>query len=565
MAAFCILARAWPKMPIRILFNSDGEFVIRDAAAVLASAASSLTGTPDAKKDMIKFLVDNCWEGTDAIVEAAMNVGFDPQDAEEKSAGDGVRGQGDGGRGPGGPRLADTRFTARGHRTLRRSGTDEELLALQRQDKLQTLKLAVINRTAQMAAASTPTQATSTNPPEPNWRQKTKENIGAQVRGALVATLPFAALNEQSLSSGSGDEWVPSSYTNCGSASWDTSVDEASASRTARFQGNVTKDSPQSEQKKVLWGDPDQKKFVKSPQDDQFRAAKQAEQDNETWTSTSVWRGAEGDGQVYHPEKSVTTMGWFHGGWTEGGQGAMMPVVEQDNTFGQPPLMAHCAEQGQAVNAVKSLPGIDWYGKFENLAYPTAKPKQDLMLSEAAAASWKTTNWHSGWHGSHSTTTPVSGGFPGYTSENSWRAPWEERGTVTAEASAPQCGEVKAATNWHSGWHGSNSTTTPVSGGFPGYTSAKSWGAPWEEKGTVRAEASAPQCVEVTTEANCTLQDARLNTSQKKEAEKHEVSRVNVCNCMCGGSAWCTCHMFAMFLSKLHGCSTWSIKPTCVM
>jgi hypothetical protein len=50
MAAFYILTRAGPKMPLRTLNNTDGEFVIRYAAEVLATAASSLTATEDEQK-----------------------------------------------------------------------------------------------------------------------------------------------------------------------------------------------------------------------------------------------------------------------------------------------------------------------------------------------------------------------------------------------------------------------------------------------------------------------------------------------------------------------------------
>jgi hypothetical protein len=427
-----------------------------------------------------------------------MDYGFDPQDAEEKNSGDGGRGQG-------GPRLAFNPVLASGPRKLKRCDIDEEIVSLERRYKLINLKMAVQAGEAQMVAASTPTMDSSTNPPEPNWRQKTKENMGAEVRGALVATLPYAALNRQNSSSSSGNECVQASDTHRGPASCDKSVDEASASRAARFQGKVTKDSPQTSQEKVLWWHPYQVKFVKSPQEgqhaDEFQAAKRAKQEDETRSSTSVWRGADGDGQAYHPEKSVTTVAWSNDGWSDGGEGAMMPVVEQDNTFGPSPLMVHWTEQGH---------------------------KQAQMHSEAAAASWHNTNWHSsGWHDSQGISTPVSGGFPDYTSENYWGAAWQQKGTVRVEASAPQCGEVKAAT---------------VQQMMIGHQSSslRIW----------------------TTEADCTLQEARFNTWQKQEAAsfqrsetEHEVSRVNVCNCC----VWRECLVHLPHVRHLLIKATWVV------
>jgi hypothetical protein len=155
-AAFFILSRAEPKMPLRTLNNSAGEFLIRDAAEVLATAATGLVATEDENKAMVKFLFDNCWGGNPDIVDAAIALGFDPQQPEEKNSGDGGKGQG-------GPRLAVTRLAASSPRTLRRSGTDEEIDALDRQNRLIKLKLAVLAGEAQMLAASTPTKATSTN------------------------------------------------------------------------------------------------------------------------------------------------------------------------------------------------------------------------------------------------------------------------------------------------------------------------------------------------------------------------------------------------------------------
>jgi hypothetical protein len=252
----------------------------------------------------------------------------------------------------------------------------------------------------------------------------------AAVRGSLAATLPYEALYGQSSSSSSGHEWTRTPYTNGGPAPCDKSVDEASASRAARFEAKVMKVSPQSEQSRNVWWEPHPLEDLNSQQDgqhaDYIRAAKRAKHENETWTSTSAWGEAEEDWQRYHPGDSVTAVGWSKGGWSDGGQGAIMPVVEQDNTFGQPPLTVHWAAQGQAWNAVKALPGIDLYAKFENAADPTAEPNQAHMQSEAAAPSWHTTNLHSGWNGSHGTTTPVSGGFPGYTSEHNGGAPREE-------------------------------------------------------------------------------------------------------------------------------------------
>jgi hypothetical protein len=67
----------------------------------------------------------------------------------------------------------------------------------------------------------------------------------------------------------------------------------------------------------------------------------------------------------------------------------------------------HLVGQGSAYQAPHTWLGIDLYGKFKNAAHLVTEPKQADLRAKAAAASWHTTNCHSGWHASHSTHTPV--------------------------------------------------------------------------------------------------------------------------------------------------------------
>ena len=115
-------------MSLRTLRNEHGAFVIRDAAAILATAANSLAVTEEEKTALMQRLVVNSWDNHSVIVDEAMVLGFDPLEAEETSSGDGGKGQG-------GPRLAGSRLVASSH-VLHHCLTDEEIERLQRHSKL---------------------------------------------------------------------------------------------------------------------------------------------------------------------------------------------------------------------------------------------------------------------------------------------------------------------------------------------------------------------------------------------------------------------------------------------
>jgi hypothetical protein len=153
--------------------------------------------------------------------------------------------------------------------------------------------------------------------------------------------------------------------------------------------------------------------------------------------------------------------------------------------------MVHGAANDQAWRPTTTWPGIDLYGKFANAADPTAEPQQTHIQSEAAAASWRTHTWSSGSHASLGATIPVSGVCPGYTSGDTWPAPWDTEGTGRLVASAPQGGEMEAAALQQSMLE--HSTTIPVSGGLPGYTVENTWAPSWGKEATGRLVASAPQ------------------------------------------------------------------------
>jgi hypothetical protein len=102
--------------------------VIRDAAAILATAATSLGGTEKEKTALIQRLVDNCWSGQSVILGAAIDLGCDLQETEEKSS---VYG----GKRQGGPRFAGSRLVA-SHHVLHPCSIDEEMHGLQQHSEL---------------------------------------------------------------------------------------------------------------------------------------------------------------------------------------------------------------------------------------------------------------------------------------------------------------------------------------------------------------------------------------------------------------------------------------------
>ena len=177
---------------------------------------------------------------------------------------------------------------------------------------------------AQIEAASTPTTATCTNATEPTWRQKPKQQMGDDVQQSLAATLPHAALHEER--SSSHQYWAPTPSRNRGPPPCDESVEEASASRAARLEGKVTKASTESEQLKNEWWEAPDSQSYPWQHAHEFQDAKQQD---ETWNSTPASGGAKGDWQSYNQAESVVTGGSSHGGLSDGGQGAPMPVVDK--------------------------------------------------------------------------------------------------------------------------------------------------------------------------------------------------------------------------------------------
>lgn len=239
MAAFWLISRAGPKMSLRTVRNEQGAFVIRDAARILAAAATSLSATEEDKTALMQRLVVNCWEGHSVIVEEAIQAGFDPQEAEERAPGEGGKGQG-------APRLPASQTGS--VRVLQRSTTNEEIERLERRKKLLTLRLEVQAGEAEVAPAGAPDKPPPTGTPGPTWQQKAKQNMGEGVRASLAQTLPHEALHGQRSS-----QWAAPSFTNCGPPPGDGSEVEALASRAARFEGKVAEGSAQFEQWRNEW------------------------------------------------------------------------------------------------------------------------------------------------------------------------------------------------------------------------------------------------------------------------------------------------------------------------
>jgi hypothetical protein len=420
MAAFYLLSRAGPKMSLRTLWNDNREFVIRDAAVILATAATSLGGTEKELTALIQRLVSNCWSRQSVIVDEAIDLGFDPEEAEEKSSGLGGKRQ----RGP--------RFTGSplvgSLCTLHRCSIDEELQGLQQRSKLLKLRLGVQVGEAQFLAACTANKAPSSSTMAYTWRQEAKENTGEGLLLSLAVTMPHEAHHGPSSSFGQG--WAQTPYRTRGLPPCEDSVDEASSAWAAHFQGEVTNRATQSEQwSHECWEAYNSRGNNWNKQVQHVHELQAAKQEDQQWFSTPASGEVEGDWQANHQGESDITDTCFNGEWWMKAEGATMPVVDQGTStmklgpvaawVHRFPRQSHCHDsrqntqpvhlvgQGSAYQASQALLGIDLYGKFKNAAHLIIEPKQVHLRLKAAAASWHPTNCHSGWHASHGTLTSV--------------------------------------------------------------------------------------------------------------------------------------------------------------
>jgi hypothetical protein len=454
MAAFYLLSRAGPKMSLRTLWNDNREFVIRDAAAILATAATSLGGTEQEKTALIQRLVTNCWSRQSVIVDEAIDLGFDPEDAEGKSSGLGGKHQG-------GPRFTGSLVNG-SLCSLHRYSIDEEMLGLQHRRKLLKLSIAVQVGEAQVMAVCSANNTPCSSTMASTWRQKGKENTGEGLLHSLAVTLPHEAHHRQSSHFGQG--WAQTPYRNHGLPPCEESVDEASFVWAARFEGEVTNRPTQSEQWRHKCGEAYNSQGNNWNKQVQHVHKLQAEkQEDQQWFPTPASGGVDGDWHACHQGESHITVTCFNGEWWKKAQGATMPVVDQGTSTMElgsaavrvhrfPPQshphdnwqnsqLVHLVGQGSGYQASQTLPGIDLYGKFKDAAHRIIGPKQGHWRLRAAAASWHTTNCDSGWHASHGTLTPALQNVQVASSAAENIAVWE--------ATAHKLGAEEAATLQH--------------------------------------------------------------------------------------------------------------------
>ena len=126
-AAFMILCRAEPKTALRSLRDEDGIYTTKHAARVLLDSFVGLYPTTESRVKVMDMLRHCCYDKQEDIINKAMEVGFDPNELDDKTAA---------------PSRSDSRngtpvFVPR---QLVRLSTDDELERLQKKQRILELQ-----------------------------------------------------------------------------------------------------------------------------------------------------------------------------------------------------------------------------------------------------------------------------------------------------------------------------------------------------------------------------------------------------------------------------------------
>ena len=152
-AVLFYLCRARPSMPLRTLYNGDRKFTIEDATKMLWTEHNSLFPSVAEKADVLGLLSRVRFGHHEALLEIAIQHGFDPGELEGKvGAGPAPGNPGNAGNAAGMVRGSPLPSPAR-KRSLERLGTDEEALQLEKRKKILELRKQVANAEAAFRTA----------------------------------------------------------------------------------------------------------------------------------------------------------------------------------------------------------------------------------------------------------------------------------------------------------------------------------------------------------------------------------------------------------------------------
>ncbi len=166
MAAFWVLTHTAPKTPLRWLKDDEGNFSVEHAVKVLKCAALSRCSNEEDLKELVDFVTEHSWNGSDKIMQRAVEQGFDPAECLDQKQQAFIQALTQCGTGPvmglfpsrwdsrsGGQPGPQAQFgqQASSTRKLVRSETEEECERLQRRKKMMTLQLEVREQQHELA------------------------------------------------------------------------------------------------------------------------------------------------------------------------------------------------------------------------------------------------------------------------------------------------------------------------------------------------------------------------------------------------------------------------------
>jgi len=122
-AAFMILCRAEPKTALRSLRDEDGIYSTKYAARVLLDSFVGLYPTTESRVKVMDMLRNCCYDKQEDIINKAMEIGYDPNELDDKTAA---------------PSRSDSRngTPVTVPRQLVRLSTDDELERLQKKQRI---------------------------------------------------------------------------------------------------------------------------------------------------------------------------------------------------------------------------------------------------------------------------------------------------------------------------------------------------------------------------------------------------------------------------------------------
>ena len=158
-ATIFVLCRAPASMPLRTLRAPSGLYDTTHASEVLFENVPFLYPNRQARFSVREFLIQNCWESQDAIIDRAINLGFDPNEVQDKALTLFTRSDSRNG-------ILPSQFSQAVHRLgggspvpgalaapprhLRVQNSDEELEHLTKKQKILELKLSVSRQEAEV-------------------------------------------------------------------------------------------------------------------------------------------------------------------------------------------------------------------------------------------------------------------------------------------------------------------------------------------------------------------------------------------------------------------------------